>query len=143
MLMSIDINPGKPDHYSNKRLIIKIGKDFLIKNVEDIAYFFIEDKTSFLVEIYTGNKFIIARPLTHLQMHVDPARFFRINKKYLVNINAIEKFRQYKKGKIEIILHPDPKEQIIICQERGQDFKKWITMGESMIRKTEKELSFD
>jgi hypothetical protein len=64
----------------------------------------------------------------------------RINKRYLIHIDSVEKFRVYGKGRMEIVLHPDPKERIVISQLNAQGFKKWILMGEnfkhSMVRGT-------
>lgn len=114
----------------HKRLIIKKGKEFFIIPVGRVAYFFLEDGFSFLVEKQSGEKYMITKPLRHLQLYIDSLDFFRISKKYLVNINSISKFRQNGKGKIEVLLNPDPGEKIILSQVKGHAFKKWIVWGD-------------
>ena len=62
-------------------------------------------------------------------MALDPADFYRINKKYLVHIESVRKFKLCVAGRIEVELFPAPKEKVFINQVRMQDFKKWVTKG--------------
>ncbi len=52
--------------------------------------------------------------------------FYRVNRKYLVNIAVIKKIKTYPKSKLLLELVPPVEEQIIISQENVSAFKKWM-----------------
>lgn len=62
-------------------------------------------------------------------MALDPADFYRINKKYLVHIESVRKFKLCVAGRIEVELYPATREKVFINQVRMQDFRKWVTQG--------------
>ncbi|HVW61931.1 MAG TPA: LytTR family DNA-binding domain-containing protein [Puia sp.] len=99
---------------------------YLVIRCEDVAYFYIDNGISYLIEAKTHYKYMMARPLRNIELAVDPRCFFRATKKYLININAVVKFRPAKKGKLEVRLNPDPKEIIVISQLKAGAFKKWL-----------------
>ena len=82
-----------------------------------------------MVDRYQGIKYLIPKTLRELTLALDPADFYRINKKYLVHIEAVRKFKLCVAGRIEVELNPTPKEKVFINQVRMQDFKKWVTQG--------------
>jgi DNA-binding LytR/AlgR family response regulator len=115
-----------------RRIIVRKGNDFVLIRIEDIAYFFLDNKISLLVERTTGVKYMVCKPLRDLQSSLSVQDFFRANKKYLISINAIERFRPVGKGKIEILLNPAPKEKILISQLKATCFRKWVATGDRM-----------
>ncbi len=132
MLLNEDLIIGGNDDPSRevldagKRILVKKGREYLVIRFEDVAYFFIENGISYLIEAKSQYKYIMARPLRNIELAVNPKYFFRATKKYLVNINAVVKFRPAKKGKLEVMLSPDPRETIVISQLKAGAFKKWL-----------------
>lgn len=108
-----------------ERFTVKDGTNFLSIKTEDVAYFFTEYKLVFLVTVL-GKKYLVEKNLTELEGELNAANFFRLNRKYLVNINAIDKFKPYFKGKLLIDLKPKVNEEITVSQERASEFKEWI-----------------
>ena len=108
-----------------KRFLVKRGVDYISIKIEDIAYFYATHKVVCLVDV-RGNKFILDQSLSDLEKQIDPAIFFRVNRKYLVHINAIKKMKAYAKSKIQIIIEPPVAEEIIISQESAASFKEWM-----------------
>ena len=82
-----------------------------------------------MVDIQQGIKYVIPKSLRDLTQLLDPAAFYWINKRYLVHINSVRKFKLCIAGKIEVELYPGPKEKVFINQLKMQDFKKWVTTG--------------
>jgi two-component system response regulator LytT len=70
--------------------------------------------------------YIIDESLTELEAKLDAMSFFRINRQYIVNINAISKFKSIEQSRIKIELLPNPKEEIFIGKEHAGLFRKWI-----------------
>lgn len=106
------------------RFVVKKGIDFVSVNVQKIAYFFSEHKISFLKDVQ-DNKYIVDKPLAVLENELDPKKFFRLNRKFLVSINAIEKFKS-EDGRISVDLTPPSSEEIYVSKENAPNFRNWI-----------------
>jgi len=107
-----------------KRFLVKKGNDYITIKTEDIAYFYATHKLVCMVE-KEGQKFILDKSLSDLEKELEPSLFYRINRKYLVNIGAIKKIKAYPKSKLQIELNPPVAEEIIISQENTAAFKEW------------------
>jgi DNA-binding LytR/AlgR family response regulator len=57
---------------------------------------------------------------------LDPAQFYRVNRKYLVNQQAIRRIKTFTKSKLQLEIQPAPAEEIIISQENAAAFKAWM-----------------
>lgn len=108
-----------------KRFLVKRGTDYISIKTADIAYFYAAQKLVCLVDS-NAQKFILDQSLSDLEKQVDPAQFYRVNRKYLVNLNAIKRIKTYPKSKLQLEIQPAPAEEIIISQENVGEFKKWM-----------------
>jgi DNA-binding LytR/AlgR family response regulator len=93
--------------------------------LDDVAYFFTEQKISFLVT-REGRKYLVDKNLKELEEELDPRKFYRANRKYIVNINYVKSYKPYDKIKIQVDLTVPVSEEIIVSQESAVDFRKWI-----------------
>lgn len=109
-----------------KRFLVKRGIDYISIKTEEIAYFYATHKVVCLVDT-KGNKFILDQSLSDLEKQIDPVLFYRVNRKYLIHINAIKKMKSYPKSKIQLEIDPPVAEEIIISQENVASFKDWMT----------------
>lgn len=109
------------------RFSISVGTKIKIIEVEDIAYFFVMDKGVYL-RTFEGSTFTIDFTLDKLEGMLSPASFFRINRKYLVNITSIKNMVAYSRGRIKLELHPEADEAFdtIVSIDRSGEFKKWL-----------------
>ena len=115
-----------PGNGHKKRFLVKRGLDYISIKTEEIAYFYATHKVVFLVHT-DGNKFILDQSLSDLEKQIDPGLFYRVNRKYLIHINAIKKMKTYPKSKIQLEIYPPVAEDIIISQENVASFKEWMT----------------
>lgn len=106
-----------------QRFIVKKGVDFVSVNVKDIAYCFTEYRVVFLRD-RQGHKYIIDKTLADLQ-EVLGNDFFRANRKYLVSIDSVAKFRS-DQGKILLDLDPKVNEEVVVSKENAPNFRAWI-----------------
>jgi DNA-binding LytR/AlgR family response regulator len=107
-----------------KRVVARKGTAFIALSTEDIAYFYTEHKVVFAKD-HSGRKLIIDHTLSDLEERIDNTSFFRINRKYLANARAIEKFKP-DNGKILITLNPPMEEEIHGSKETAPAFRQWI-----------------
>jgi DNA-binding LytR/AlgR family response regulator len=120
----LDAQKQQEDDYK-KRFLVKRGTDYFSVKAEDIAYFYATHKLVCMVDT-KGQKFILDQSLTDIEKQLDPAHFYRVNRKYLVQMNAIKKIKSYPKSKLQLELEPMIAEEIIISQENVSAFKDWM-----------------
>lgn len=118
----LEMNLGKE---YKKRFIIKTGDRLRHVSVEDIAYFYSEDDYTYLVARENA-KFIIAFKLDELVNLLDPNDFFRLSRKYIANIHSIKVVNKYFNSRLEVILEPPTKDQILISRARVPEFMQWL-----------------
>ena len=104
---------------------MKRGTDYISIKTEDIAYFYAAHKLVCLVD-NRNQKFILDQSLAEIEKQVDPSQFYRVNRKYFVQQNAIKKIKSYPKSKLQLELDPPINEDIIISQENVAAFKEWM-----------------
>lgn len=121
----LDFFAGK-DGNKKTRIVVKKGIEFQSIPLDEVAYFFTEQKISFLVT-REGKKFLVDKNLKELEEELDFKKFYRANRKYIININYVKSYRPYDKIKIQVELTIPVSEEIIVSQESAVDFRKWIT----------------
>ena len=107
------------------RFVIKVGEHLKTIEVETIRYFYSQEKTTFCVTEENRN-FILDFTLEQLEEMVDPARFYRINRKYLVSSSAIQDIISYTNSRLRLVLKGSQDNDIIVARERVQEFKNWL-----------------
>ncbi len=109
------------------RFMVKIGNQFNTFKVEDIAYF---KSNEGLIYLYTnqGKGYPVEYSLDQLEEILNPIQFFRINRKYVISVNAVEEIHSYFNSRLLLKLNPKGEEQIIVSRERTTNFKKWLDM---------------
>lgn len=108
-----------------KRFLVKRVSDYISIKTEDIAYFYATHKLVCLVD-NKNQKFLLDQSLADIERQLDPGQFYRVNRKYLVNLGAIKKIKSYPKSKLLLELEPAVKEDIVVSQENAASFKNWM-----------------
>ena len=134
-------HPGRSDSYQNQidqliqQLIPKqqFRRSFLIHHRDKL----IPLKTGILAWIYTqnetckaqskdGHSYIIDGSLEKIMEQLDPEDFYRANRQYIVNRNAIEEVHFYFNGRLALQVTNPPKERILVSKARAAEFKAWM-----------------
>ena len=117
------INPIEREY--KKRFSVKIGQHLKLINIDEIECFYSENKGTYL---YTngGRNYLLDTTLEHLENELEPQTFFRINRKYFVNIHAIKDMVSYTNSRLQIKLNSYNEQEVIVARERVKDFKMWL-----------------
>lgn len=107
------------------RFLIAGADRFLTLPVEDVAYFYSENKVTTAVT-FAGRNHVVDLPLSRLEEQLDPDRFFRANRQVLLSVRAIDRLEPYFNGKVSVTVHPPHKERITVSEERVPLFKAWL-----------------
>ncbi len=108
-----------------QRFVVSAGDKLLSIKVEDIAYFFAEDKYTFLVS-NTKNTYDVSNTLEQLEDMLNPKKFYRVNRKFIVNLEAISGMNYLAKSRIALKLTPPPTEEILVSLNKTNEFKTWL-----------------
>jgi two-component system response regulator LytT len=117
------LKSAQPQYKS--RFMVKMGQKIIAIPAEKIAYFFSENKLSF-IQTKDGKKYPTDQPLDELEDLLDPERFFRANRQFIVTFESIAEIHPYFKGRVKLHLQPKIDEEVVISSERSPEFKKWI-----------------
>jgi two-component system LytT family response regulator len=95
-------------------------------NVNNIAYVYTEHK---MVKILTfgGESFYIDISLDELCRQIDPAKFFRANRQYMIAHKAIKDIAYWFGNKLSVNLIVPVPEKIVVSKARVTEFKEWYT----------------
>ena len=113
----------KPQY--KERFIVKIGQQLTFIQVKEIFYLYSE---AGMVYVKTGvnKKHVIDYTLDQLENLLNPASFFRLNRKIIVNIGSIAKIAAYFNSRLIVELKPKADFEVIVSRERVNAFKKWL-----------------
>ena len=115
-------NPCKK--YRTRFLISGEDKLFTLQ-VEDIAYFYSENKITFAVT-KQNREHIIDLSLDRLMEQLNPDIFFRSSRQTVISINAIERIESYFLGKAILHVKPPFKDKIIVSRDKIPQWKLWL-----------------
>ncbi len=117
------VNPIERDY--KKRFSVKVGQHLKLVNIEDIECFYSENKGTYA---YTsdGRNYLLDTTLDQLDNELEPQTFFRISRKFFVNIKAIKDIISYTNSRLQIKLKTYNEQEIIVARERVKEFKDWL-----------------
>ncbi|GAB3995502.1 LytTR family DNA-binding domain-containing protein [Spirosoma daeguense] len=107
------------------RFMVTVGTKIKSIGIEQIAYFFYEDKTTYLVT-QDGQNMVVEYSLDKVTSMLDPHQFFRVNRAYLVSLPAISSIHTYSGSKTNLKLEPSSRHDVFVSPDRLTDFKKWL-----------------
>lgn len=107
------------------RFLVKLGQRIKAIPTEKIAYFFSQDKLTYLVT-FEGQKLPIDQTLEELEGLMDHKFFFRVNRKFMVHFDSVTDIHPYFKGRVKLGLNPHFDDDIVISSEKTPVFKRWL-----------------
>lgn len=108
-----------------ERFVIKVGEHLKSVEVSEILFFFSLEKTTF-AQARDGRKYILDFTMDQLEGIIDPARFFRINRKYIIAVDSIHDMISYTNSRLKLVLKTSDDQDVIVARERVQEFKDWL-----------------
>lgn len=117
------LQSGKKQY--KQRFLISGVQDFYKINIDDIAYFYTQNRVSYLVT-FDGKEHIIDFTMEKLEEQLDPDLFFRANRGYILHIESVKKFENYFGGKLTVKLIPPFTSRVEVSRLKASDFKKWL-----------------
>lgn len=108
-----------------ERFVIKVGEHLKTVEVKNIFYFYSQEKTTFCHTTDSRNH-ILDFTLEQLEALVNPADYFRVNRKYLVRGDSIQDIISYTNSRLRLVLKNSQDNDVIVARERIQQFRQWL-----------------
>ena len=107
------------------RISINSGNKISFIKINEIAYFYSDDNSTFAVNI-NGDRKLIDQSLSVLENQLNPNLFYRITRNCITHINSIDTISKYFNSRLKIKLKPIFKKELLISRVNVPDFKRWL-----------------
>ncbi|MFZ3574724.1 LytR/AlgR family response regulator transcription factor [Tenacibaculum finnmarkense] len=117
------INPV--DRKFKKRFTIKVGQHIKMIPIDQIVCLYSENKATY-IHTNANRNYLIDNSLEYWEEHLNSEYFFRVNRTFIIHINAIKDIISYTNSRLQLMLHFYDESEIIVSRERVKAFKNWI-----------------
>ncbi len=119
----------RQESYKTHFLVPQKGDKLLPLSVESVYYFYINEG---IVKAVTmeGKEYPVSHTLDEIADSLNPMRFFRVNRQYLIARKAIKDIDLWFNGRLSVNLIVPVPEKILISRVRVAEFKEWFVHGE-------------
>ncbi len=107
------------------RFVVNVGMHIKSIDVEKINLFYSLERSTFILD-NTGKSYDINYSLEQIEKLVDPGQFFRISRKYVVNISAISDIISYSASRLKLKIADLKDDDILVSRSKLAEFKKWL-----------------
>ena len=115
---------SQSDQY-RKRLIIRLGRQIIPIKVSEIAYFYVEGKTRYIV-MDNGTRYVFDQSVEDFVGELDDNFFFRISRSYWISFHSIQEIERRSDGRLDVLVSPSPGEPLQVSRQRVKAFMDWI-----------------
>jgi two-component system response regulator LytT len=107
------------------RFLVKAGARIQSVPIEQIAYCYADEGITFLMTLQR-ERYAVDYTLEELEAKLDPAIFFRLNRRFLAHWQAIREIHPYFKSRLKVVLAPATPTELIVSSETTPAFKRWM-----------------
>lgn len=108
-----------------ERFMIKVGQHLKSLSSTEIQAFYSLDKATYIFTNENRN-YILDYSLEHLEDILSPKKFFRINRKLILNIDANFEITSWSNSRLKITLSGLDGDLLIVARNRVKEFKQWL-----------------
>lgn len=119
-------NPASSSSKYKQKFIVNIRNQWMPINTKDIACF--SKEVLNYVYLFTGERYMIDyATLEEVEELLDPKQFYRANRQFIINIDAVQSVKPVENSKLIIHLkEPNNKLEIDMSRLKSPEFKKWL-----------------
>jgi two-component system, LytTR family, response regulator len=103
------------------RIASRVGERISFLQLDDVSHFLAHDKLTFAIA--NGKRHCIDQSIIELEHRLDPAKFLRIHRSALVNVDWIYEVNSWFAGKIIVTLKDPQHTQLTVARDRVRTLK--------------------
>jgi DNA-binding LytR/AlgR family response regulator len=108
-----------------KSFLVHKNNKYINVLTENIAFFYVKYESSIIVT-FDKQEYFVSHSLEQIQNLVTEDQFFRINRQFLINFNAVKEVEHYFARKLLVNLVVPAKEKVIVPKEKVSQFLHWL-----------------
>jgi DNA-binding LytR/AlgR family response regulator len=118
-------NPGGAPRYKEK-FIVQLRQQWIPINTKDIACF--SKQVLNYIYLHNGDRYVVDFvTLDEVEELLDPNQFYRANRQFIINIDALKSVKPIENSKLLLTLkEPNHKLDIDLSRVKSPEFKKWM-----------------
>jgi len=121
LLKELTASLREPQPTYPTRIASRVGERISFLALEDVTHFIAQDKLTFAIT--NGKKHCIDQTISDLEHRLDPARFLRIHRSALVNVDWIHEVNSWFAGKVVLTLKDPQHTQLTVARDRVRTLK--------------------
>ena len=98
---------------------------YITVRTEKIAYFYVKYDSAILVS-FDGQEYVLNYSLDHIQNLLTQKQFFRLNRQYLINFQAVKEVEYFFARKLLVNLTIDIDDKLLVPREKVSSFLEWL-----------------
>jgi len=108
-----------------ERFLISFRDEMKVVHVTEVSHIGLVEGNVYL---YTndGRQYFLSQRLEELETQLNPDRFMRVNRQYIVCVDAVESMASHFLGKMRLRLHRYPNTDILVSRAKVPLVKKWL-----------------
>ncbi len=103
------------------RIASRVGERISFLPLDDVTHFVAQDKLTFAVS--NGRRHCVDQTIADLENRLDPAKFLRIHRSALVNVDWIHEVNSWLAGKVVLTLKDTAHTQLTVARDRVRTLK--------------------
>jgi len=107
---------------STAKIASRIGERVHFIELGRITHFYAEDKLTFAATV--ERNWVVDKTIAELEQKLDPARFVRVHRSTLVNLEYVEELLPWFGGKMILRLKDNKKTEISVARDRIKELKQ-------------------
>ena len=125
-LMKNLANPSMMANRYKEKFIVNMRNQWMPINTKDIACFTKEALN--YIYLFNGERYLLDfNTLDEVEELLDPRQFYRANRQFIINVDAVQTVKPMENAKLTIRLkEPNHKFDIDMSREKAPVFKKWL-----------------
>jgi len=121
LLKELTASLREPQATYPTRIASRVGERISFLALEDVTHFLAQDKLTFAIA--NGKKHSVDQTISDLEHRLDPARFLRIHRSALVNVDWIHEVNSWFAGKVVLTLKDPLHTQLTVARDRVRTLK--------------------
>lgn len=121
--LASQLNSGTKKH--KDRFMVKVGQHIKSIPTSNICAFYSMDKATYILTTDSRN-YIIDYSLDHVDIELNPDKYFRVNRKFIIGIDAQFEVTAWTNSRFKITLTGYNEDMIIVARNRTKEFKDWL-----------------
>jgi two-component system LytT family response regulator len=121
LLQELAANLRGEQHEYPRRIATRVGERISLLDLDQVTHVMASDKLTYA--IVNGRQHCVDQTISDLENRLDPARFLRIHRAVLVNVDWVQELNTWFAGKVVVTLKDAQHTQLTVARDRVRALK--------------------